>query len=54
MRPTEILTMLEQKLSMQWRAVAHAKRQDEYQELKAKALETYRLIKKQRTLLGAH
>jgi hypothetical protein len=44
----ELIKELELKLKTQWQQVSKAKMQHEVQELRAQALETYRLLKKQK------
>lgn len=48
----ELIKQLEKQLETQWQKASSAKKQDEVQKLRAEALETYRLIKKQRIQIG--
>lgn len=52
MRHTEILTQLEIQLSIEWAQAMREKRQDEHRRLKARAIETFNRLKKQRALLS--
>lgn len=53
MKTTEIMTMLEIELAEQWRKAMACKRQDEHRRMKAKAIETYNKLKKQKLLMAS-
>lgn len=53
MKQTEILTQLEIQLGLEWQAAMREKRQEEHRKLKAKAIETFNKLRKQRELNAA-
>lgn len=50
----DLIYKLEDRLKYQWTKANQAKSQDEIQRLRAEALETYRLLKKQKAFFGIH
>lgn len=53
MKQTEVLTMLEIQLAHEWALAMREKRQDEHRRLKARAIETFNKLRKQRALNAA-
>lgn len=54
MRKTEVLTMLEIELRYAWSKAMEERRQNEHRKLRARAIELYNLIKKQKTITGVN